>query len=79
MCQKAMSSGAGAGVGAGSGKKMLGAGAAPEQAGSDTLDSDPGDGSKMFAGSAKIISNRSLASNGQILIYKGDIGTVQKV
>ena len=37
MCQKAMSSGAGAGARAGSGKKMLGAGAAPKQASSETL------------------------------------------
>ena len=37
MCQKAMSSGAVAGARAGSGKKMLGAGAAPKQASSETL------------------------------------------
>ena len=39
MCQKAKSSGAGAGAdeGAGSRKKMLGAGAATKQAGSETL------------------------------------------
>ena len=43
MCQKAMSSGAGAGAeagavaGAGSVKKILGAGAAPKQDGSETL------------------------------------------
>ena len=37
MCKKAMSSGAGAGGGAGSGKKIIGAGAGPKQAGSETL------------------------------------------